>query len=106
MSSQGHPTNYAGSTGTFVNRGYSFSSGSLRDSSDWTSFKRMRMVTLEGPVGVGNYPHNPFDIMSNDRRLEYMMGKYQKGATGFGCTGCAGAAFDGNGTPYSYQYRQ
>jgi hypothetical protein len=106
MSSQGYPTNYAGSTGTFVPPGYQFSRSTIRDAADWTSFKRRRLIALEGPTGVGQYPSDPSQIMSGDRRIDYMVGNYEKGATGFGCVGCYGHALNATGNPYTFQYRQ
>ena len=107
MSSQGHSTNYAGSAGTFVNPGYRFSTPAFRDAADWTAFKRRRLITFEQPATSPNdYPIDAWQVLSGDRRLEYMFGKYQIGASGFGCTSCPGGAFNGNGNPYTFQYRQ
>jgi hypothetical protein len=66
-----------------VTPGYEFSAPAFRDSSDITAFKRRRLVALEGPVASGGpYPNDPFQVMSGDRRLEYMMGGYQLGGVG------------------------
>lgn len=101
MSSQGHATNYSGATGTFVNPGYQFSTDAIRDSSDWTKFRRYRLISREEP-GPGRYPSDPWQVLSGDRRLDYMTAKFQLGATGLaGCTGCHGNAYSGDGNPYT-----
>jgi hypothetical protein len=104
MSSQGPAISssgfisYTGFTGTAIVPGYTFSRLSIRDSSDWISFKKQSLIAREGPVGI-SYPSDPWIPFGGDRRLDYMNGRYKLGGV-VGCTGCTGAAFTGNGNPY------
>lgn len=103
-SSQGPASNtggyisYTGFTGTAIIPGYTFSPLSIRDSSDYTTFLKQRAVAQEGPNG--GTPKDPWIPYGSSRRLTYLMGRYKLG--GFtGCTGCNGAAFNRNGSPYT-----
>jgi len=105
MSSQGPASSssgyvsYTGFTGSAVKPGYTFSALSIRDSSDWITYKKQAIIAREGPVGQ-SYPSDPWIGFGSDRRLDYLSGAYKGG--GFtGCTGCTGAAFYGNGSPYT-----
>ena len=59
--------------------GYIFNQRTIRDSSDWTASKRRRLLTLEVPDAKSSYPNDPFQVLSGDRRLEYMFGSFQLG---------------------------
>lgn len=102
-SSQGPASNpsgyisYTGFTGTAIKPGYTFSPFSIRDSSDYTTFLKQRAVAQEGPNG--GTPSDPWIPYGSSRRLTYLMGNYK--LAGFGCTGCTGSAFNGNGSPYT-----
>ena len=103
MSSQGPASatsgsiSYTGFTGTAIVPGYTFSRLSIRDSSDYTTFLKQRRIRLEGPSS--GTPQDPWIPFGGDRRLDYLMGGYK--SAGFGCTGCTGTAFNGNGSPYT-----
>lgn len=104
MSSQG-PTSsttgiisYTGFTGSAIVPGYSFNVSSIRDSSDWITFKKQSIIAREGPLG-NSYPSDPWIPFGGDRRLDYMSGRYKLGGV-TNCTGCTGSAFVGNGNPY------
>jgi hypothetical protein len=73
MSSQGPNT-----TGV---AGYIFNQLTIRDSSDWTASKRRRLLALEVPDGKSSFPSDPFQVLSGDRRLEYMFGSFQLGGS-------------------------
>jgi len=105
MSSQGPAgatsgyVSYTGFTGSAIVPGYTFSPLSIRDSSDWTKFKKQSLIAREGPVG-NSFPSDPWIPFGGDRRLDFMNGRFK--LAGFGCTGCTGTAFGGDGSPYTH----
>jgi hypothetical protein len=98
MSSQGGATKYSGVTGPAIQSGYAFKRESFRDSSDWTTFLKQKHIVQEGPVG--GTPIDPWIPYGGDRRLDYLNGRYKRAAFP-NCPGCTGAAFNGNGSPYT-----
>jgi len=68
-----------GATGSYLPKGYAFNKNSIRDASDWISYKKQAMIYNSSPAG-------PTGTQSNDFRLEWENGKYK-------CTSCNGSAF-------------
>ena len=103
MSSQGPASAYTAPTGTYGPKSYTvasytFNSSTIRDSSGWTEFLRQKRIAQEGPVG-NSLPNDPWIPYGQDRRLDFLNGRFK--LAGFGCTGCTGSAFIGDGNPYS-----
>ena len=72
--------------------GYVFDKDMLRDGSDWTSYKKKLLIRNENKAKPFQ---DPWFARGNDYRLQFLQGRFLQGPSG--CTGCEGAAFDGNG---------
>ena len=77
-----------------VEKGYAFTTASIRDGSDWTAYKKQLLIRNENKSKITS---DPFFAHGNDYRLQYLLGVYKGGVTG--CTGCKGDAFGSTG-PY------
>lgn len=96
MSSQGPSTGTRslpnGATGCYGPTGptqvpdsYLFSTRSIRDGSDWTSYKKQSLIFKSvKPVQATD----PWFVHGNEYRLDYLNGQYKSA-----CTGCTGTAF-------------
>jgi hypothetical protein len=104
MSSQGPSVgtndSATGNTGCFgpiepsqVARGYAFDINSLRDASDWITYKKRQLILKELKT---NSFQDPWFVHGNNYRMDYLGGKYQNGSP-TGCTGCTGGAYNMDG---------
>jgi hypothetical protein len=100
--SSGSRTTPTGGTGCYgptgpsqVARGYKFSNNSLRDSSDWITYKKQLIILNENKRKVFQ---DPWFVRGNDYRLQFLQGRFLSPT---GCTGCVGDAFNGNGPQFS-----
>jgi len=98
--SSGSRTTPTGRTGCFgptatsqVARGYTFTTASLRDSSDWIALKKQTLILKENKTKVFQ---DPWFARGNDYRLQYLQGQYKNGIPP-GCQGCDGGALNGQG---------
>ena len=107
MSSQGPSTGDSSGTGASgcysntensqVPAGYTFSTVSIRDGSDWTAYKKQLLILNERKDKLTSaFPEIKY---GNDYRIQYLLGRYKAGGA-TGCTGCAGDGFNG-GVPDS-----
>ena len=72
-----------GPTGTTqVAKGYTFSKGMIRDSSDWIRFKKEVAVYNAVKVPLSS---DPWVVNGNDYRMTWFNGQYKCGPTGAGC---------------------
>ena len=78
-----------------VPRGYKFNNNSLRDGSDWISYKKQ--VTILHENKTKNF-QDPWFVRGNDYRLQFLQGKFLSPT---GCAPCLGSAFIGNGPVFS-----
>ena len=96
MSSQGPstgsrstPTGRSGCYGptgpTQVPESYLFTTRSIRDSSDWTTYKKQTLIVKAVKPALAK---DPWFIHGNDYRLDFLNGQYKSA-----CTGCTGTAF-------------
>jgi hypothetical protein len=74
--------------------GYSFTTASIRDGSDWIAYKKQALIYNENKAKIHQ---NQWAEHGNDYRIQYLLGKYKFG--GEGCTGCSSNSFGTNG-PY------
>jgi hypothetical protein len=79
-----------------LNPGYTFTTASIRDGSDWIAYKKQALIYREDKTKINQ---DPWFSRGNDYRLQYLLGKYKVNGSAPGCTGCASDAFGGNG-PY------
>ena len=75
--------------------GYTFTTASIRDGSDWTAYKKQTLIYNETKSTINQ---DPWFSHGNDYRLQFLLGKYKQ-PTDSGCTGCEGGAFVSQG-PY------
>ena len=108
MSSQGPSSGSrsipTGATGCFgpsatsqVPRGYKFTDESIRDGSDWISYKKQTLILNESKSKAFQ---DPWFARGNDYRLQFLQGRYKNG-TPTACSGCPGGAFSSNGPSFS-----
>ena len=94
MSSQGPSTgtitSSTGGTGCYgptgttqVAKGYTFSKGMIRDSSDWIRFKKEALVYNATNVAKSS---DPWYVGGKDYRLTWSNGQYKCGPSGVGCS--------------------
>jgi hypothetical protein len=76
-----------------VPRQYTFTNASIRDGSDWISYKKQTLILNENKSKVFQ---DPWFAHGNDYRLQFLQGRYKNG-TPVQCNGCTGGAFSGNG---------
>lgn len=70
--------------GTTGSSDYTFSTASIRDGSDWTAYKRQRLLKNENQTNLKNaYPEISY---GNDYRIQKLLGEYK-------CGPCDGNAF-------------
>jgi hypothetical protein len=104
MSSQGPSvgttTQASGNNGCFSARipsqvapGYTFNTSTLRDASDWISYKKRQLILKEEKTKTFQ---DPWFVHGNNYRMDYLGGKYQNGSAPV-CGGCDGAAYNTNG---------
>ena len=62
------------------------------------TFLKQKHIVQEGPVG--GTPSDPWIPYGGDRRLDFLNGRYKVSAFP-NCAACTGAAFNGNGSPYT-----
>jgi hypothetical protein len=75
-----------GPTGTTqVPIGYRFTTTSIRDSSDWTSYKKQSLIFKDPKADKAK---DPWFVHGSEYRLEFLNGQYKSA-----CTGCTGTAF-------------
>lgn len=79
-----------------VNKGYTFTPGSIRDASDWLAYKKQALIYLEDK---GKINQDPWFSHGNDYRLQYLLGRHKATSGPDGCTGCGSNSFGGMG-PY------
>jgi hypothetical protein len=70
--------------------GYTFSTTSIRDGSDWTAYKKQLLVFKESKAKITS---DPWFARGNDYRLQFLLGKYKQ-PTAETCTACEGGAFN------------
>jgi len=98
MSSQGPAT---GSAPTGVPAGYVWNATSIRDSSDWISYKKQRLIYKSNEVAttaanackLSKY-ERPWFVNGQDYKLDYLNGKNK-------CAKCEAGAFNGPTGPIS-----
>jgi hypothetical protein len=84
MSSQGPKT---GSAPTGVPAGYVWNATSIRDSSDWISYKKQRLAATFNAAKIATST-DPWFVRGQDYKLEYLNGRNK-------CTSCVANAFAG-----------
>jgi hypothetical protein len=68
--------------------GYPFSLRSIRDSSDWTAYRRQQLIKQENKSKI---VQDPWFAKGNDYRIQFLLGKFK-------CGPCDGGAFN-QGSP-------
>ena len=98
MSSQGPAISssgfisYTGFTGTAIVPGYTFSRLSIRDSSDWISYKKQLALYYANQSSHEESSVDPFPVYNNNTRLTFLQGKFKQPTAG-SCASCAGPNF-------------
>lgn len=64
--------------------GYPFTAASIRDSSDWTAYKRQQLIKQENKSKI---VQDPWFAKGNDYRIQFLLGKFK-------CGPCDGGAFN------------
>ena len=81
--------------------GYPFSRLTIRDSSEWTAFKKQALIANERVNLPNGFPNDPWQVTSGNRRLDVLFGRYKLGVTS-GCTACpTNQMVRGYGNPYT-----
>jgi hypothetical protein len=79
-----------GSSTNQVSAGYTFDQDSIRDGSDWTSFKRQALIYKDYNSASATQTRPAWDMRGNNFRLSYGMGQFKcKSITGTCATGGA-----------------
>jgi hypothetical protein len=92
MSSQGPKT---GSAPTGVPAGYVWNATSIRDSSDWTTYKKQTLIATFDAAKIKTST-DPWFVHGQGYKLDYLNGKNKAIANpgpDVACTGCEGNAF-------------
>ena len=98
MSSQG-PQGATGASG--IPKGYRWTNLSVRDSSDWTSYRKQQLIYNSATVArtgasaekLSKY-ERPWFVNGQDYKLDFLNGRNK-------CLGCTGGAFNGATGPIS-----
>jgi hypothetical protein len=89
MSSQ---SGAVGSGAGKIPKGPAFSTVSIRDSSDWISYKKQLALYYANQSSHEESSVDPFPVYNNNTRLTFLQGKFKQPTAG-SCTACGRADF-------------
>lgn len=75
-----------------IPKGPAFSRVSIRDSSDWISYKKQLALYYANKTTREESSIDPFPVYNNNTRLTFLQGKFKQPTAG-DCTSCAGPNF-------------
>jgi hypothetical protein len=75
-----------------IPKGPRFSRTSIRDSSDWISYKKQLALYYANRTTYERSSIDPFPVYNNNTRLTFLQGKFKQPTAG-SCTSCAGPNF-------------